>query len=198
MNIEDASEALKNAMIAEVASDVLQVKSDVAELRVIISQLKDSLPQLFDLLKSGMIETLESINKGLLEAGGDRIDFVKGQLHVYIEQAVGKALENNSDKIESLQALFLKQNTIATQNLKEQYQEVSNGMKNILSSTNISHIPFWIKITFPSVLITIALCTGAVCWQLASYKEAVKMQIVMNQVSAHVNEVTTQKPKNPK
>ena len=182
MEHESATGALKDAIIAEVASDVLHIKDDVTELVLIVKQLKESFPQLFDLLKSGMIETLDSVNKGILDAGGERIDFVKGQLHSYIEQAFAKALESNSKEIDGLQAKFTKQHALAIEGLKSQYQEVSSGMTAALSSSRRPSIPTWATVVITLVIIASVVCGGAVCWQVASYKEAVYMQAFLKHV----------------
>lgn len=182
MENESATEALKNAIIAEIASDVLHIKDDVAELGPIISQLKESLPQLFDLLKSGMIETLDTVNKGILDAGGERVDFVKGQLHSYIEQAFAKALESNTKEIDALQAKFTKQHTLALEGLKSQYEQVSSGMTAVLSSSRRPPLPTWATVAITLVIVVCVVASGAVCWQLASYKEAVYMQAFLKHV----------------
>ena len=192
MDRETATNALKEAIIAEVASDVLHMKSDVAELKPLINQLKESIPQSFDLLKSGMIETLDIVNKEIVDAGGARVEFVKGQLHSYIEQAFAKALESNSKEIEELQAKFSKQNALAIQHLKAQYEEVSTGMNNVLANAKKSSLPSWAIVTIPLVILLTVVCGGAVCWQLASYKEAVYMQAFLDQVSNQ-----SEKPSNP-
>ncbi|WP_434077472.1 hypothetical protein [Pseudomonas aeruginosa] len=121
----------KDAIIAMVAADVLRMKDDVEQLGPLVQQLKDGLPSHFDLLRAGLIETLDLINEGIKEAGGERIEYVKGQLSVFIEQAIEKAFAANSERIAQLMVQFEKQNNAAANNLREQYAAVSEGMSQI-------------------------------------------------------------------
>lgn len=170
---------LKDAIIAEMASDVLKIKEDVEVLAPLVNQLKDSFPELFDILKAGMIETLDEINNGLKDAGGERIEFVKGQLHVFIEQAIGQAFSENKTKAEHLIALFEKQNKSATSNLKQQYDEVSEGMSQIQKEIQKTRFPLWLKVIIPLGFIVAIAASTAITWQIASYKEAMYMRVYM-------------------
>jgi hypothetical protein len=180
----NATDLFKDAVIAEIASDVLRIKEDVDQLGPLIQQLKDGLPSHFDLLRTGLIETLDLINEGIKDAGGERIEFVKGQLHVFLEQAIGKAFAENSDKVDKLVTLFERQNNAAALNLKAQYKEVSEGMSQIRLEVEKIRFPTWLKVIIPLAFIVAIGCTGLITWQIASQKEAVYMQAFIKQMDA--------------
>lgn len=182
--MSSAADMFKDAVIAEIASDVLKIKEDVDQLGPLIQQLKDGLPSHFDLLRAGLIETLDLINEGIKEAGGERVEFVKGQLHVFIEQAIDKAFAENSDKVDKLVLQFERQNNAAAQNLRAQYSEVSEGMSQIRQEVGNMRFPTWLKVIIPLAFIVAIGCSSLISWQLASQKEAVYMQAFMKQLEA--------------
>ena len=174
---------LKDAIIAEVASDVLKlrdqvkaVNDDLLLIGPLVSQLRDAFPGHFDALQAGLIETLEQINEGIKEAGGERIDFVRGQLHVFIEQAIDKAFQSNSEKVEKLTQAFSEQNNAAAMNLRSQFDEVSSGMKAMRVEMARLKFPTWAKVGIPLAFIVAIGCTALATYQFASYKEAVYMK----------------------
>jgi hypothetical protein len=174
---------LKDAIIAEVASDVLKLRDQVQAVNddlllvgPLVSQLKDSFPGHFDALQAGLIETLDQINEGIKEAGGERIDFVRGQLHVFIEQAINKAFESNSKRVEQLTQAFTEQNNAAALNLRSQFDEVSGGMKAMRVEMSRLKFPTWAKIAIPLAFIAAIGCTAVATYQFAAYKEAVYMK----------------------
>lgn len=175
---------LKDAIIAEIASDVLQIKDDVQLIGPLVTQLKEAFPASFDALKAGLIETLDEINEGIKEAGGERIDFVKGQLHVFIEQAINKAFSENSDKAEKMLSQFEAQNKAAAAALRAQFDDVSEGMSQIRKEIGNNRFPTWAKVIIPAALILAIVCSSVISWQLASYKEALYMQAFMKQLEA--------------
>ncbi|HBP4970080.1 TPA: hypothetical protein L5627_006018 [Pseudomonas aeruginosa] len=177
-------ELLKDAIIAEVAADVLKIRDNVEEIGPLVAQLRDQLPGHFDLLRAGLIETLDAINEGIKEAGGERIEFVKGQLSVFIEQAIDKAFAANSDKVEKMVAQFERQNNAAAANLKAQFDEVSEGMTEIKKIVENARFPTWAKVIIPIALVVAIGCSAVVTWQVASYKEAMYMQAFMKQLEA--------------
>lgn len=169
----------KDAVIAQVASDVLTLQDNVTLMVTMTEALQKQMPEHFDMLRSGLIETLDAINEGIKEAGGERIDFVKGKLQAHIEQAVEEALTAESEKIEKIVALFEKQNKAAAANLKAQFDEVSAGMDKLKSTISEARFPKWAKVLIPVALVMTAVISGVVSWQLASYKEALYMQAFM-------------------
>ncbi|VVN28944.1 hypothetical protein PS623_04680 [Pseudomonas fluorescens] len=168
-------ESLKDAILAEVAADVLAIKQDVSEVAPLVAQLRAQLPDHFDLLRSGLIETLENIDQAIQEAARDRTEFAKGQLSAYIETALQESLANHSEKIDALVLQFEKQNTVAVKALKSQFSEVSSSMEGLKKLSEDTKFPKWAKITLPIVVAVIVACTGIATWQFASYKEAVYM-----------------------
>lgn len=198
MNQSASVDQLKDAIIAEIASDVLKIKDDVQELGPLVEILKKSLPEHFDLLRQGLIQTLEEIDEGIKEAGGERIEFVKGNLHVFIEQAIDKAFSGNSEKVEKLVQLFEKQNNAAAGNLKAQFDEVAAGMQKLQEAAagNLkaqfdevsagmqklhqlveeARFPKWAKFYIPISLVVAIVCSSVVSWHFASAKEAVYME----------------------
>lgn len=187
MNTEN-TQALKDAIIAEVARDVLLIKDEVTELRSLVTQLKESLPALFDLLKAGTIETLEEINKGILEAGGERIDYVRGQLSVFLEQALTNGLDGHSKRINGVIEQLEKQSNVAARNLRNHYDEVAAGMEAVRDRQQKSSISTGLKVTIAAVTLAMVICSGVVCYQVASYKEAVYMKAFMSELptSKHI------------
>ncbi|MGG5276307.1 hypothetical protein [Pseudomonas syringae pv. coryli] len=175
-------EGYKDAVIAEMAADVLRMKDDVQEIGPLVAQLRAQLPEHFDLLRAGLIETLELINEGIKEAGGERVEFVKGQLSVFIEQSIEKAFSANSEKVDKLVAQFEKQNNLAAKNLKGQFDEVSAGMQELKNIADNARFPTWLKVTIPLAFIAAISCSAVVTWQLASYKEAIYMEAFMKQM----------------
>lgn len=174
---------LKDAIIAEVASDVLKlrdqvqgVSDDLLLVGPLVSQLRDSFPGHFDALQAGLIETLDQINEGIKEAGGERIDFVRGQLHVFIEQAINQAFQSNSKRVEQLTQAFTEQNNAAALNLRSQFDEVSSGMKAMRVEMSRLKFPTWAKVAIPLAFIVVIGCTAAATYQFAAYKEAVYMK----------------------
>lgn len=211
---------LKDAIIAEMASDVLQIKEDVQLIGPLVDQLKAGLPAHFDLLKAGLIQTLNEVEEDIKAAGGERIDFVKGQLHVFIEQAINKAFSEYSENAEKLfttleeqstaagkalqqqvaevqeqsnaagaalqqqVAQFDSQNKAAAAALRAQFNDVSEGMSQIQKEIGNNRFPTWAKVTIPVALVLSILCSAAISWQLASYKEALYMQAFMSKLEA--------------
>ena len=174
----------KDAIIAMVAADVLRMKDDVEQLGPLVQQLKDGLPSHFDLLRAGLIETLDLINEGIKEAGGERIEYVKGQLSVFIEQAIEKAFAANSERIAQLMEQFEKQNNAAANNLREQYAAVSEGMSQMQKEIGKQRFPTWAKVIIPIALVVAVGCSSIISWHLASQKEAIYMQAFMQQLEA--------------
>lgn len=179
---------LKDAIIAEVASDVLKIRDELSLISPLVTQMKEAFPASFDALQAGLIETLELINEGIKEAGGERIEFVKGQLSVFIEQAIQKAFAENSEKVEQITKLFEKQNNAAALNLRAQFDEVSEGMgamrEEINTVINKARFPTWVKIGVPVAFVFAIACSSVISWQLASYKEAVYMNAFMKNLPA--------------
>lgn len=176
MTMSTSVDLLKDAIIAEVASDVLKIRDDLQLIGPLVTQLKDSFPGHFDTLQAGLVETLDQINEGIKEAGGERIDFVRGQLHVFIEQAIDKAFQSNSEKVEKLTQAFAEQNNAAAMNLRSQFDEVSNGMKAIRVEMARMKFPTWAKVAIPLAFVFAIGCTAVATYQFASYKEAVYMK----------------------
>lgn len=175
---------LKDAIIAEVASDVLKIRDDLSLIAPLVTQMKEAFPASFDALQAGLIETLELINEGIKEAGGERIEFVKGQLSVFIEQAIQKAFAENSDKIEKITEQFQRQNNAAAINLRSQFEEVSDGMVAMRKEISKARFPTWAKITIPVAFLLAIGCSSIISWKLASYKEAVYMNAFMKNLPA--------------
>ena len=182
---------LKDAIIAEVASDVLKIRDDLSLISPLVTQMKEAFPASFDALQAGLSETLERINEGIKEAGGERIEFVKGQLSVFIEQAIQKAFAENSDKIEKITEQFQRQNNAAAINLRSQFEEVSDGMaatRNEIvamrKESSNARFPTWAKITIPVAFLLAIGCSSVISWKLASYKEAVYMNAFMKNLPA--------------
>lgn len=173
---------LKDAMIAEMVSDVLKIKEAVEQIDPMVKQLEANMPGLFDVLRAGLIDTLEQINQGILEAGGERIEYVKGQLHVYMAQEIEKVFAANSDRVERLVEQFERQNNAAAKNLRAQYEEVAAGMEEISKRLNKNSFPTWAKITIPLAFVIAIASSAIVSWQLASYKEAEYMRAYMQQL----------------
>jgi hypothetical protein len=184
MAVDTSLDSLKDAVIAEIAADVLRIRDDVQEVGPLVAQLRAQLPEHFDLLRAGLIETLDLINEGIKEAGGERIEFVKGQLSVFIEQSIEKAFAANSEKVDKMVTQFERQNNLAAQNLKAQFSEVSAGMTELKKIADNARFPTWLKVTIPLALVLAIGCSAAVTWQFASYKEAVYMQEFMKQVQS--------------
>lgn len=175
---------LKDAIIAEIASDVLKIRDDLSLIAPLVTQMKEAFPASFDALQGGLIETLEQINEGIKEAGGERVEFVKGQLSVFIEQAIQKAFSENSDKIEKITEQFQRQNNAAAINLRSQFDEVSDGMIAMRKEVTNVRFPTWAKIAIPVGFVLAIVCSSVISWQLASYKEAVYMQAFVKQLDA--------------
>lgn len=175
---------LKDAVIAEMASDVLRLREDIAQIVPMVDQLKAGLPEHFDVLRAGLIETLEEINNGILEAGGERVEFVKGQLAVFIQQAIEQGFEQNAEKIDQAIQKFEKLNTAALRSLSEQYEEASAGLQKLKEQSHVNKVPKWIKIALPVAFIVGIIGTGVLSWQIGSYKEAVYMNAFMSQLDA--------------
>lgn len=169
----------KQAIIAEIAADVLHIKDMLSEVGPLTEQLRDQLPGHFDVLRAGLIETLSDIDEGIKEAGGERIDFVKGQLHVFIEQAIDKAFSENSEKVEAMVRQFERQNQAAAQQLKVQFDAVASGMQELRSIAEKARFPTWAKVIIPLGFIVAIIGSAAVSWQMASYKEALYMKTFM-------------------
>jgi molecular chaperone GrpE (heat shock protein) len=175
---------LKDAVIAEVASDVLRIRADIEEILPMVDQLKAALPGHFDALRAGLIETLEEIDNGIKEAGGERIEFVKGQLAAFIQQAIEKSFKDNSDRIDEAIRKFEQQNNAAVSSLSSQYEEVSKNLQRLKKESENNKIPKWLKITIPLAFIIAIGATSLLSWQLSSYKEAVYMNAFMSQLGA--------------
>lgn len=186
---------LKDAIIAEVASDVLKIRDDLSLIAPLVTQLKEAFPTAFDALQGGLIETLEQINEGIKEAGGERVQYVSGQLHIVIEQAIQKAFSESSEKVDTILKLFEKQNGVAVSQLRGQFGEVSKAMtqmreeasatmKEMRKETSNLRFPIWAKITIPIAFIVAIGCTAVVSWKLATYTEAVYMNAFMKKLPA--------------
>lgn len=175
-NLDHLKDSLKDAIIAEIASDVLKIRDDLQLVSPLVKQLIDAFPEAFDRLQAGLVETLDQINEGIKEAGGERVEFVRGQLSVFIEQAIDKAFASNSDKVAEMMRVFEGHNNAAVQNLRSQFQEVSDGMALMRKEMNKSRFPTWLKVGIPVAFVISILCSALVTWQVASYKEALYMK----------------------
>jgi hypothetical protein len=169
-------EVLKDAIIAEVASDVLKIRDDLSLVTPLISQMLEAFPKAFDSLQGGLIETLSQINEGIEEAGGDRIEYVRGQLGAFIEVAIRDAFAQNSAKINQLAEQYERHNNAAAKNLKSQFDEVAEGLKSVRKEIDDIRIPKWAKIFVPLAFVIAIVSTGLITWHYASYKEAVYMR----------------------
>ena len=163
---------------------MFRLREDIAQILPMVDQLKAGLPDHFDVLRAGLIETLEEINQGILEAGGDRIEFVRGQLSVFIQQAIEQGFEQNVDKINQTIHKFETLNATALRSLSEQYEEASAGLQRLKSQANANRVPKWIKIVLPIAFIVGIIGAGVLSWQIGSYKEAVYMNAFMSQLDA--------------
>lgn len=175
---------LKDAVIAEMASDVLRLREDIAQIVPMVDQLKAGLPEHFDVLRAGLIETLEEINSGILEAGGERIEFVKGQLSAFIQHAIEQGLEENSKKLDEAVRKFEDLNAAAIRSLSEQYEAASSNLQRLKDQASVNKVPKWVKIVIPMAFVVGIIGSGILSWQLGSYKEAVYMNAFMIQLDA--------------
>lgn len=171
---------LKTALLANISSDVLKIQDQLDLVKPLITQLIEALPASMDVLRSGVIDTLEEINNGIKEAGGERTEYVKGQLSAFIERCIDDAFKANSERTEQLLKSFEKSGTLAAQNLKQQYDAVSSGMATIQEKmaavkqeVGDLRMPKWVKICIPLSIVTAIAVSSVVTWQIASYKEAV-------------------------
>ncbi|MBI6621534.1 hypothetical protein YA0783_24915 [Pseudomonas corrugata] len=170
---QKAIDDLRSAMIAELTADVLRVQDQLELVKPLVTQLLEALPASMDVLRSGVIDMLEQINEGIKEAGGERTEFVKGQLSVYIKQCIDEVFRENAETAEKLLANFKKNGELASQNLKAEYEEVYAGMQAIRKEVNRIRFPTWLKITIPVSVVAILVLGCTLSWQYASWKEAV-------------------------
>lgn len=190
----NAVEDLKAALIATMMQDVLAIQDQLELIKPLVSQLLQALPDSMDVLRAGVIDMLENINEGIKEAGGERTEFVKGQLSVFIKQCLDDAFRENSETTNQIMGLFTQHSGAAAKDLKSQYTVIADGMRSIKSEMdgvkqeiNNIRFPKWLKIAIPVAFIVVVGSTAIATWQLASYKEALyanAYQSALNKVKA--------------
>lgn len=175
----NAVEDLKAALIATMMQDVLAIQDQLELIKPLVSQLLQALPDSMDVLRAGVIDMLENINEGIKEAGGERTEYVKGQLSVFIKQCLDDAFKENSETTNQIMALFTQHSGAAAKDLKSQYTVIADGMRSIKSEMdgvkkeiNNIRFPRWLKITIPVAFIVVVGSTAIATWHFASYKEA--------------------------
>lgn len=176
MNAENKEiKALKDAILGEIASDVLHIKDQLEEIKPLITLLSSGIADSLDVVRAGITTTLESIDEDLRAVGSDKVEQVKGQLSVFIEQAMTKSFSENAALVDQIVQQFQKLNNSAANSLKVQYQEVADGLASVKKEVEKAATPSWLKIGVPIFVIVVVLTTSIASWQFASYREAVYM-----------------------
>jgi hypothetical protein len=137
---------MKDALIAEVASDVLQLRSSIESLEILIKTLESQIATNFDTLQAGLIQTIETIDHDIKETGQEQIYLVKKNLSSFIEKTIEQMLISKSEKIEQIVQNLENQHDLSLKTLKMQFDEVYQNMnkikKNNFSKSMILILPF--------------------------------------------------------
>lgn len=179
----DAVEDLKTALIAQMMQDVLAIQDQLELIKPLVSQLLQALPDSMDVLRSGVIDMLENINEGIKEAGGERTEYVKGQLSEFIssfiKRCLDEAFKENSETTNRLMLSFTQHSGAAAKDLHSQYTVISEGMRSVKTEMdgikkeiNNIRFPTWLKYAIPLAFVVVIGSTAIATWQFASYKEA--------------------------
>lgn len=176
----EAVKELEGAILAELLSDVLKVQDQLEMVKPLVTQLLEALPTSMDVLRSGVIELLEKIDGALKEAGEDQVQFVKGQLSVYIGQAIDEAFSKNSETTDKLLNQFKQHNSAAVKSLSSEFDVVissmgamKNDIEEMRKDINKIRMPTWVKYTLPAVFVVSILVAVVVTASFSSYREAV-------------------------